>query len=97
MVSLGGGPRNATLEVAIYEALRLEADFARAAAVAGLQIALCLVIVGVFSLIGGRFPDAAGQGRAAVRPDAGAPGLKALDGLALLFALAVIGPSCYPC
>lgn len=38
---LGGGPRATTLELAIYQAIRFEADFAGAARLALLQFALC--------------------------------------------------------
>jgi thiamine transport system permease protein len=42
VLSLGGGPGRATLEVAIYEALKLDLDFARAAWLAFVQVAICL-------------------------------------------------------
>lgn len=46
-MTLGGGPGGATLEVAIYEAVRVDADLARAALLALLQIAICAALVGV--------------------------------------------------
>src|SRR5688500_1264820 len=42
VLTLGGGPAAATLEVAIYEAVRFDVDFGRAAMLALLQIAICL-------------------------------------------------------
>ena len=42
MLTLGGGPRAATLEVAIYESVRFDVDFARAGLLALLQVAICL-------------------------------------------------------
>lgn len=42
VLSLGGGPARATLEVAIYEALKIDLDFGRAAWLAFVQVALCL-------------------------------------------------------
>jgi thiamine transport system permease protein len=92
VLSLGGGPRNATLEVAIYEALRLEADFARAAAIAALQIGLCLAFVAGFSLLGARLPDVAGLRRPQARPDGAHPGLRLIDGAALALTLLLIAP-----
>lgn len=44
VLALGGGPDRATLEVAIYDALRGEADFARAATLSLIQIAIGLVL-----------------------------------------------------
>lgn len=48
VLALGGGPPNATLEVAIYQALRLDYDLSRAVTLAGLQIALC---AGIFAAV----------------------------------------------
>lgn len=44
---LGGGPRATTLELAIYQALRLDYDLGRAAVLAGAQFALCALAVGL--------------------------------------------------
>src|SRR5690554_6708038 len=41
IMTLGGGPGTTTLEVAIYQALRFEFDFARAALFAILQLLIC--------------------------------------------------------
>ncbi|RED14114.1 ABC transporter permease subunit [Pontivivens insulae] len=43
-LTLGGGPRATTLEVAIYQAIRLEFDLGRAGFLAAIQTGLCLVI-----------------------------------------------------
>ncbi len=43
ILTLGGGPRAATLEVVIFEALRFEADPPRAARLAILSLGLCLL------------------------------------------------------
>jgi thiamine transport system permease protein len=42
-----GGPSATTLEVAIYQSLRLDFEIGRALTLASIQIALCLVLVGV--------------------------------------------------
>ena len=44
VLSLGGGPRNTTLEVAIYQSLRFDFDPAQAVILALLQLGLCLVV-----------------------------------------------------
>lgn len=92
VISLGGGPRNATLEIAIYEALRLEADFARAAALAALQIAICGVFVLVFGLFGARAPEMSGQAQAITRPDSAVSWLRLVDRGILAIALLLIAP-----
>ncbi len=91
VLSLGGGPANATLEVAVYQALRLEVDFARAAAIALLQIGFCLSFVFGFSLLGARLPDAPGHTLPRIRPDAAAASLIWLDwGIITLAFLAIV-------
>ena len=47
VLTLGGGPRATTLEVAIYQALRLDVDLPRGGALALLQTVACLVLVAV--------------------------------------------------
>ncbi|AVX03378.1 thiamine transport system permease protein ThiP [Maritalea myrionectae] len=42
---LGGGPANATFEVAIFEAVRLDFDLNRAALLAATQLLFCLIII----------------------------------------------------
>lgn len=69
VLSLGGGPANATLEVAIYEAVRFEADFFRAAALAGLQLVICLGLAASLSALTPRARAEAGAGHRAPRPD----------------------------
>ncbi len=91
VLTLGGGPRATTLELAIYQAFRFDFDLSRAAALASLQLALCAAT----ALATARFavPAAFGAGldRPVTRWDAGAPWLRALDaaliGLAALFLL----------
>ncbi|RWF77504.1 MAG: thiamine/thiamine pyrophosphate ABC transporter permease ThiP, partial [Mesorhizobium sp.] len=45
VLTLGGGPRATTLEVAIYQALRFDFDPARAVTLTLLQIALTFIVV----------------------------------------------------
>ncbi|MFC5386942.1 thiamine/thiamine pyrophosphate ABC transporter permease [Aquamicrobium segne] len=52
VLTLGGGPRATTLEVAIYQALRFDFDPARAVVLTALQVALTLAIVFVLARLG---------------------------------------------
>ncbi|MGV8839357.1 MAG: thiamine/thiamine pyrophosphate ABC transporter permease ThiP [Bauldia sp.] len=80
VLALGGGPRVSTLEVAIYEAVRFEADFARAAVLALVQVGACAaILLPALVLFGRRSPEAPPGGVAAPRPDAGSRRLRAFD------------------
>lgn len=78
-LTLGGGPRATTVELAIYQAFAYEFDLGRAALLALLQVGLSLLA----AILALRFavPAALGSGldRAVERWDAAAPGLKAQD------------------
>lgn len=52
VLTLGGGPRGTTLEVAIYQALRFDFDPARAVALTVVQVILTLVVVTLLSRFG---------------------------------------------
>jgi len=52
VLTLGGGPRATTLEVAIYQALRFDFDPARAAALTLLQILLTVVAIALLARLG---------------------------------------------
>jgi len=52
VLTLGGGPRATTLEVAIYQALRFDFDPARAVAVTVLQIVLTAIVIAVLTRLG---------------------------------------------
>lgn len=70
VLALGGGPRATTLEVALYEALRLDFDPSRAAVLALLQTLLCVGVGGVLlRLTPPAVPLSLGPGRTAARPD----------------------------
>lgn len=90
VLALGGGPANATLEVAIFEAVRFEADFMRAAALASLQLLICLGLAAVLTALTPRARDEAGAERQAPRPDLSA--LRRFDGCVLILAAALIAP-----
>ena len=65
VLTLGGGPQSATLEVAIYQALRFDFDLQKAVALSLIQIALCLLCALVFFAGGAPFPLRAGDVRGA--------------------------------
>ncbi|WP_250157549.1 thiamine/thiamine pyrophosphate ABC transporter permease [Tianweitania aestuarii] len=65
VLTLGGGPRATTLEVAIYQALRFDFDPARAVALTLVQLALTVVILAVLSRLGA---DTAGDANLSVAP-----------------------------
>lgn len=58
VITLGGGPRATTIELAIYQAVRFEFDLGRAATLAGLQ----LLLGGMAALLAWRFARSAGFG-----------------------------------
>jgi thiamine transport system permease protein len=56
VLTLGGGPRSTTLEVAIYQSLRFDFDPAKAVVLALLQLGLCM-LVAMFTLKLQRMPE----------------------------------------
>ncbi|MCC6736618.1 MAG: ABC transporter permease subunit [Bauldia sp.] len=94
VLALGGGPGVSTLEVAIYEAVRFEADFSRAAVLALVQVGACAaILLPALVLFGRRSPEAPPGGIAAPRPDTGSRRLRAFDrGVLLLMAFLVLVP-----
>lgn len=83
-LTLGGGPRASTLEVAIYQAFRFDADLGRAAALSVLQIALALAALAIAARI--TLPSSFGAGLDRALPARLAPGLghRLKDGIAIL-------------
>ena len=80
VLTLGGGPRATIIEVAIYQALRLDFDVGRAVALALVQIALCGVFVGIGQRFAVAPPSAPSEARSVARPDRDAPGAAFRDG-----------------
>lgn len=50
IMTLGGGPRSTTIEVAIYQALRFEFDITLAVALASIQLLICLALMALSTL-----------------------------------------------
>lgn len=83
VLALGGGPSRATLEVAIFEALKIDLDFARAAWLALIQLAICLLVAAFLNWAFER-PPVGHTTRALVkRPDARQPTLRMIDAVLL--------------
>ncbi|MGO4572137.1 ABC transporter permease subunit [Microvirga sp. 2TAF3] len=92
VLALGGGPSRATLEVAIYEALKIDLDFGRAAWLALIQLAICLSIT---IILHGTFtrPPVTTTLRAPIsRPDAADYRLRIIDTLILTLGAFFIAP-----
>ncbi len=85
-LTLGGGPRATTVELAIYQAFRFDFDLGRAALLSCMQIALTVMAAGLAlrAAPGGGF--GAGLDRPVQRWDANAPGLRMQDGAAITLA-----------
>ena len=95
VLALGGGPRNTTLEVAIYQALRLDFDIARAVGLALIQVAACAVMAVIFFRFAKTPESQATEERLVARPDTGHLTSRLIDGLALVTgSLWVLGPLC---
>ncbi|MGO4706906.1 ABC transporter permease subunit [Microvirga sp. 2MCAF38] len=92
VLALGGGPARATLEVAIYEALHVELDFGRAAWLALIQVAICLVLTLAMNWLWVRPPVSHTVRAVIARPDAAHRGLYVLDCIALSVGLLFLAP-----
>lgn len=79
VLALGGGPGRSTLEVAIYEALKIDLDFGRAAWLSLIQLVICLTLTGILNWALTRPPSAHTIRGLVQRPDARNRSLKILD------------------
>jgi len=86
VLTLGGGPRHATLEVAIYQSLRLDFDIPRAVVLAVLQIVLCAFLAGALLTLGRTPEGGATLDRMTGRPDLAGWGGRVLDAAVLFVA-----------
>lgn len=85
-LTLGGGPRATTVELAIYQALRFDFDLGRAAALSAVQFALCAVAV----LVSLRFTQTTGFGAGLDRAAVSWPGLGRFSAFQDAAAIAVV-------
>ncbi len=87
-LTLGGGPRATTIELAIYQAVRFDFDLGRAALLALIQFGLCAAVTALALRLSAEAGFSAGLMGAVTRWDADRPGARALDA-SLLVALAL--------
>lgn len=94
-LTMGGGPRATTVELAIYQAFRFDFDLARAAGLALVQLALGGAAAGLALAVTRPAGFGAGLDAPPRRWDAGGLGLRAADsvaiGLAAAFLMAPLG------
>ena len=87
-LTMGGGPRATTVELAIYQAVRFDFDLGRAALLACIQFVLCVVAAVFAWRVTGTDPIGAGLDRVVQRWDLARPAVDfAAIGLAALFLL----------
>jgi thiamine transport system permease protein len=79
VLTLGGGPRATTLEVAIYQALRADVDLPRGGALALLQTVACLVMVAIAWAMGRRLDFGRGTRLVGMRFDGMTAGARFRD------------------
>jgi thiamine transport system permease protein len=92
VLALGGGPSRSTLEVAIFEALKVDLDFGRAAWLALIQLGICLALMLMLNWAFTR-PPATHTVRTLIRrPDAANRALRIVDAALLAVGALFIGP-----
>jgi thiamine transport system permease protein len=79
VLTLGGGPANSTIEVAIYQAVRFEFDLGKAMQLALLQVFVCAVLIAVGQRALRDVPLTPTVQRAQDRPDVAALGGRLID------------------
>ncbi|MBT5435321.1 MAG: thiamine/thiamine pyrophosphate ABC transporter, permease protein [Rhodospirillaceae bacterium] len=93
VLALGGGPRSTTLEVAIYQALRLEFDLTRTVMLALMQMAVCAGIAALMFRFARPSPSNATEERHTQRPDTVSMAGRTGDAIVLVLGAAfVAGP-----
>lgn len=89
VLTLGGGPRSTTLEVAIYQSLRFDFDPGRAVVLALVQFGLCALLAAIAARFTLHRPSEIDTGGAASIVDSAV--LRLVDSAAIVFALGVVG------
>jgi thiamine transport system permease protein len=90
VLTLGGGPANSTIEVALYQAVRFEFDLGKAVQFALLQVAICGVLVAAGQRLVPDVPLTPTVQRPQDRPDVAAWGGRVVDAVVLLAAAAFV-------
>lgn len=85
-LTLGGGPKATTVELAIYQALRFEFDLSRAAFLSMIQLGITVIAAAVLLRVGLSAGFGAGMDRPARRWDANGFWLRGIDCLTILVA-----------
>ncbi|PKH07344.1 thiamine/thiamine pyrophosphate ABC transporter permease [Moritella sp. Urea-trap-13] len=92
VMSLGGGPDYATLEVAIYQALKFEFDIEQAVALAIIQVAITVALMLFSAIFLKSQPMSAPSGNYFRRPDCHSLSSKLSDGLSFIVASCLLAP-----
>jgi thiamine transport system permease protein len=92
VLTLGGGSGRATLEVAIFQALRVDLDFGRAAWLGLVQIAICAGVAVLLHRAVQRTPAGRTSRLAIERPDAADRHVRVLDCMVLVVTALLILP-----
>jgi thiamine transport system permease protein len=90
VLTLGGGPRATTLEVAIYQALRMDVDLPRGGALGLLQTIACLVLVAIAWATGRRLDFGRGARVTGIRFDGRARGARWRDFFTIALAIGFV-------
>jgi thiamine transport system permease protein len=90
VLTLGGGPANSTIEVALYQAVRFEFDLGKAVQLALLQVAICGVLVAAGQRFVRDVPLTPALQRPQDRPDVASVGGRLIDAAVLLAAAAFV-------
>ncbi len=90
VLTLGGGPRATTLEVAIYQALRADVDLPRGGALALLQTLACLVMVAIAWAMGRRLDFGRGTRLVGARFDGMSIGARLRDFAVIALAMGFV-------
>lgn len=78
-LTLGGGPRATTIELAIYQALRFDFDLSNAANLALIQFTICLVAAGIALFVTRPVTFGSGLSRMSKRWDSDTPATRLID------------------
>ncbi|MEK1891359.1 MAG: thiamine/thiamine pyrophosphate ABC transporter permease [Phyllobacterium sp.] len=91
VLTLGGGPRATTLEVAIYQALHFDFDIARAVSLTLLQLGLTVAVLTLLGMAGRPAEEGFSLRTMARRFDRPSLGAKSRDGLLILAGVLFVG------